>query len=164
MTTIAIKQAGNKIFVASDSLMTEGDRITGDSCRKVYTHKGDLLCFSGLCHKWAKFMDWANGKVDLPDMKGITVVRVCKDGQVLKYDSNETESCDPYPIAISLPYAFGSGGKYAQGAMTYDELCSPEGAVLVASTLDIRTNDKTSSYVMVIGEGLQAEPTPSRES
>ena len=141
MTTIAYD--GKK--VVSDSLSCIGDMKYEQDCQKLFKDVGPFAVL-GIAGSYQDSMDVIQtiqdyNKIDhirSLDFKELdwkcVMLGVTHDGQVWHYSGNRS-----FELRPDLPYAIGSGGDYAMGAMAVG--ATAEEAVLAAARYDLNTNE-----------------------
>lgn len=131
MTTIATDGK----TIAGDSQM-QTDFVCQGGSKKLFTLKdGSIVGFCGQSQFWLPLVEWLNGG-DRPELKDAEfgAIILTPEGRIFHLDDGfyKTE-CPP-------PYAMGSGGGFAMGAMLAGK--TPEEAVKIAAKLDVYTGGK----------------------
>lgn len=148
MTTIAYDGR----ILAADSRITNGNYLIDDDflkLRRVVVGKRTILVAAGgSLVEILRFYKWVEGglDVDLWDMEADEVVgvtlEVVKSKEVIKVFSE-----GPTPMDNICPFAIGSGGHLAEGAMLAGATAID--AVKIAAQRDLRTNTKVTAYSRV---------------
>ncbi len=130
MTTIAT----DGYRVAADSLVVEGHRRVS-SFKKLWRHGGYVYGASGNLNDIVRFIEEQKkgNTVEFNSETSPSIIRV-RNGKVEFSDNGHTwHKC-------SVPYAIGSGGAIALGAMA--NYATPERAVRIAKKYDVNTGGK----------------------
>ena len=154
MTTIAFDAKG---FIAADSQTTFGNNERAQRPTTKIVHIGDALyAFAGLSSAKAALIQWHASGAD-PDKQpkfatGPTYdwyMLVIRAGAPTRYYHEGS----PYGVEIDPPFALGSGGDYALGAMGAG--ADAKEAVVIATHLDVKTGGEIQ--VVNIAEALRSQ-------
>lgn len=140
MTTITVKDN----IIAADGQLS-ASWITKHDADKIFLVDGDYYGFSGKVTMWEVFLDWIKtGREPYPDMEKCRCICLTKKGRLYLYE----EGLGGIPCAVSVgqPYAIGSGGTLAMGAMVYG--ASAVDAIKAISKVDSDTNDNVKSFLV----------------
>ena len=150
MTTIALDANG---FIAADSLTTFGNERGRNAQTKIVRYGDVLYAFAGLTTAKHALARWHSEGAD-PDKQPKfgenpdhewTMLVIRASSPVLYYHAGSA-----YGMEIEPPFAIGSGGNFALGAMWAGS--SAEEAVEIATHLDVKTGGKIQ--VVNIAEAL----------
>lgn len=142
MTTIAYD--GNTLV--SDSMSSIGELRYEEDCQKLFPNVGPFAVL-GVAGSYQDCMDIIEAISDFNKIDHIRnldfkelgwkaeMIGVTYEGQVWHYNGNRS-----FELRSDLPYAIGSGGDYAIGAMGHG--ASAQEAVLVSARYDLYTNDR----------------------
>jgi ATP-dependent protease HslVU (ClpYQ) peptidase subunit len=145
MTTIAIDK---NYTLATDSRLTEDNKIISENYVKAVKYKNKIFAFAGEPAEFYEFMDFYKGKADhYPSLKNEngdleTNILVLSKGKLHAVDQCTSEHV--HYVEIDIPYATGSGGDVALGAMLAGKTAKE--AVLIASRVDCKTNSIVTEY------------------
>lgn len=133
--------------LAADTRATNNDMIIQGGCTKLFRvkrHKQEYLVGgAGDRHRVAQLVGVLGQKSGLTDLAelmpsetnhGFLIIHDCTTSKTYSYESSDSSL-----IERTEQYAIGSGASFAMGAMLAG--CTAEGAVLIASKLDIHTNN-----------------------
>ena len=138
MTTVAFDGE----VIASDSRLTSGDFICSVSTPKIYKIGDSFVGVCGCSEQEMVYLRWFKDQTKprpSPDsLKEFEAMVVRGNGKV--YQS--TELCEF--VEIGYPYAIGSGGDYAIGAMMAGK--SATDAVKIAIKIDPFSGGKVKSF------------------
>lgn len=148
MTTIATDGRS----VSGDGQITNDNRIESTSFVKVRHIGGGkrditgIVAFSGDPSQFELFYSFleTDVKPDRLNMEKSEAIFVTPDG-VYAYDENLI------PIKVDLPFAMGSGGQIALGAMLAGK--SPQQAVMIACKIDIWTGGVITTLTLTAQKG-----------
>lgn len=148
MTTIAYDGR----IIAADSRITSGGYLSDDKflkLRKIRIERRVLLAAAaGALVDILKFFKWVEGGMDADlwdmdeeNLEGVAF-EVVKTKLVIRLFSE-----GPTPMDTMCPFAIGSGGQFAEGAMLAGATAID--AVKIAAKRDLRTNAKVTAYHLV---------------
>lgn len=128
MTTIAT----DGVTIAADSQVTGCGQIVGDVCKVRRAQNGDMFATTGPSDEGILFAQWLDGGGDKPDLsEEFCAVILTKSGDVQWVGKKLVR------VPCIVPYANGSGGDIALGAMLAG--ASPIRAVEIAALRDTCT-------------------------
>lgn len=149
MTTIIVTQD----FIAGDGLARNGhDRTLSRSVSKVRTQAGRVYALSGSAAIFDPLIDWHSTGADVEkvpkcsDQISWSLVALNPDGTLDLYTKDA-----PYADRNELPFALGSGGDYALGAIAAG--ADVRRAIEIAALYD--TNTGGDIQVVNIAEALE---------
>lgn len=138
MTTIAFKDG----VLASDGKITTGGCITNLNSKKIFRVDSAWIGVCGTVADWGLLIDYLNNAnapippnaefdcIYMPDRGKAVILEVCKGGMLRE-------------ISFQQPFAIGSGGAYAIGAMAAGS--SAVEAVKIACKYDVYSGGKVQS-------------------
>jgi len=137
MTTIATDGE----TLAADSRITEGNYIFTDEAEKVFKVGDTYVAICGEYQSGLAYVDWLKKErsSEKPTVSedNFSAILVTSDG-VFCVDNMLI------PMKVSLPYAMGSGGPVALGAMLAG--CSPAEAINIALQVDASSGGEVQEY------------------
>lgn len=151
MTTIAIKDG----IIAADSLTTFGNERGLRPTKKIAVGKKAVYAVSGVGGMLDVLVDWHEAGADPRNMPVVgsgerwTLLVARRHCSPCLFNSEA-----PYPQWVDTPFAMGSGGDYALGAM--DHGASAEEAVAIACVRDTASGLPIQS--VNIAEALGVSP------
>lgn len=140
MTTIAIDE---NYVLASDSRTSQAGLITSQNFVKVFQVRDNLIAGAGsICEIKSFLLDFKNNnKTTSADLDSCQIV-ILKKKKLYIVEASVDERYHLVPI--NPPYAIGSGGEIALGAMLAG--ASAEESVKLASMIDVFTNNNVQVY------------------
>jgi 20S proteasome alpha/beta subunit len=138
MTTIAYKDG----VLASDGKITAGGCVTNLTSKKIFRVNSAWIGVCGTVADWGLVVDYLNNNgtpipptaefdcIYMPDKGKAVILEVCKGGILRE-------------IAFAPPFAIGSGGNFAIGAMAHG--ASAIEAVKIACKYDVYSGGKVQS-------------------
>lgn len=131
MTTIA---TNGKVIAGDGIVLTSWGLVTARGLKKIHVRNGNIFAFAGAAALIDPLIQWHHDGCDvkaLPpcDHDGGWSMVVCDADGVHLYTSKA-----PFRDVLELPFALGTGGDYAMGAMLAG--ATPEEAVHIACKLD----------------------------
>lgn len=139
MTTIAITATE----IAADTLSMFGDMRHALDERKIIVRDGHIFAMCGFFAPFESIINWYLAGHDVgkvPEKSGDwNFIVITKNQKAISFASDL-----PYPITLELPVCFGSGDKYAQGAL--DVGASASDAIAAA----IKRDPQSGGHVQVV--------------
>lgn len=139
MTTVAT----DGVTIAADGRTTAGNEIVNDSTRKIHRlPDGSVVAEAGTCTASITAIEelsdaMLEGRPPKFAKGEYTLLRLRADGKAVIYWGELT------PVEVPTPYAIGSGGEFARGAMAYG--ASAAVAVRIATKLDSKSGGRVRS-------------------
>lgn len=147
MTTIAIDK---NYVLATDSRLTAGDRVVSENAVKAFKYKGKWITYSGDIPEVFEYLKLCRGSLNhFPSLRNedgdyITNILILSKNKLESVEESSAQNL--HLIELDVPYASGSGGDVALGAMLAGK--SAKQAVLIASKVDIKTNSNVVEYLL----------------
>ena len=141
MTTIAIDK---NYMLACDGRSTIGDIICNKTTPKIFRVEDDFIAGAGRYVNALEFVEWYKDRSrKCPNVEGTTIiVLLSKKKKLLLVETSSSGNI--HMTAVDVPFALGTGGQLALGAMLAGK--NAKDAILIAAQRDVYTNNKVKVY------------------